>query len=240
MEHQKILNLLNKANYFKFVERKRNFVNDNSKAKYNVRNEIIYKVLKSNLCDYNDAYILVRGDISITGHQATQVTFKKCTPFTKCVAEVYEILIDDAKYLDLVMPINNLIEYSSNYSETTGSLRFYFKDEATNFKTDVVNDDKFKSFKYNAKWLENTVADGANAISRNETIAVPLNYLSNFWRSLEMPIINCKVELKLKWTKYCILSAAGADVNGRDSNITFTIKDTKLYNPVVTLSAKNN
>ena len=55
-----------------------------------------------------------------------------------------------------------------------------------------------------------------------------------------MPIINCKVELKLKWTKYCILSAAGADVNGRDSNITFTIKDTKLYNPVVTLSAKNN
>ena len=56
-----------------------------------------------------------------------------------------------------------------------------------------------------------------------------------------MAIINCKVELKLKWTKYCILSAAGADVNDRDSNnITFTIKDTKLYDPVVTLSAKDN
>ena len=58
----------------------------------------------------------------------------------------------------------------------------YFKDEATNFKTDVVNDNKFKSFKYNAKLLENTVADGANAVSRNATIAVPLNYLSNFSR----------------------------------------------------------
>ena len=65
------------------------------------------------------------------------------------MAKVYEILIDDAEYLDLVMPINNLIEYSSNYSETTGSLWFCFKDEATNFMTDVVNDDK--SFKYNAK-----------------------------------------------------------------------------------------
>ena len=54
--------------------------------------------------------------------------------------------------------------------------------------------------------------------------------LSNLWRSLEMPLINCKVELKLKWTKYCVLSAAGADVNGNDNdNIIFTIKDTKLY-----------
>ena len=59
---------------------------------------------------------------------------------------------------------------------------------------------------------------------------MPLKHLSNFWISLEMPLINCKVELKLKWTKYCVLSAAGADVNGNDNdNIIFTIKDTKLY-----------
>ena len=77
---------------------------------------------------------------------------------------------------------------------------------------------------------------------RNAIIAVPLKYLSNFWRLLEMSLINCKVELKLKWTNYCVLSAAGTDnVNGNDddNNIIF-IKHTKLYVPVVTLSARGN
>ena len=96
---------------------------------------------------------------------------------------------------------------------------------------------------YQAKLLENTEADGANGILKIATIAVPLKYLSNFRRSLEMPLINCKVELKLKWTKYCVLSTAGADnINGNndDNNIIFTIKDTKLYVSVVTLSARDN
>ena len=78
MEHQKILNLLNEANDSKFVTRKWNTVNDNSNANYYVGNKIMYcaEVLKSNLCDYNDACILVRGNITITGHQVTQVTFE--------------------------------------------------------------------------------------------------------------------------------------------------------------------
>ena len=75
----------------------------------------------------------------------------------------------------------------------------------------------------------------------NTTIAVPLKYLSDFWRLLEMPLINCKIELKLKSTKYCVFSAAGANVNGNDDdNNIFTIKDTKLYVPVLTLSARDN
>ena len=95
--------------------------------------------------------------------------------------------------------------------------------------------------KYNAKLLKNTVADGTNEFLKNATIAVPFNYLSNFWRSLEMPLINCKAELKLKWTKYCVLSAAGANNDNTKPNyIIFTIKDTKLYVPVVTLSLKDN
>ena len=72
---------------------------------------------------------------------------------------------------------------------------------------------------------------------------MPLKYLSNFWRSLELPLINCKVELKFKWTKYCVLSAAGnenANDNDNDNNVIFTIKDTKLYVPAVNLSAKDN
>ena len=74
---------------------------------------------------------------------------------------------------------------------------------------------------------------------------MPLKYLSNLWRSIEIPLINCKVKLKLKWTKYCVLTAAGADnVNGNDddnnNNKIFAIKYTKLYVPVVTLSARDN
>ena len=96
--------------------------------------------------------------------------------------------------LNVVMSMYNLIEYSSNYSETTRNLWFYSKDEATNFNADVANDNNFKSFKYKAKLLENTEADGVNGILNSATIAVLLKYLSNFWRSLEMPLINCKVE----------------------------------------------
>ena len=102
-------------------------------------------------------------------------------------------------------------------------------------------------FMYKAKLLKNIVAQDAqnqaNRILKNATLAVPLKYLSNFWRSLEMPLINCKIESKLKWTKYCVLSPNGNDnVNDIDNanDIIFTIKDTKLYVPVATLSARNN
>ena len=141
----------------------------------------------------------------------------------------------------------SLIEYSSNYSETTGSLWFYSKNEATNFNADIVNDDNFKSFKYKTKLFGNTAAqpapNDANGILKNATTAVPLRYLSNFWKSLEMPLINCQVELKLRWAKPCALSLGSTDnsnVNNDDNNIIFTIKDTKLYVPVVTLSAEDN
>ena len=134
----------------------------------------------------------------------------------------------------------NLREYSSNCSETTGSLWFFSKDEGTNFNADIANTNNFKSFKYKTKLLGNTEAqpapNNANGILKNTAIAVQLKYLSNFWRSLEMSLINCKVELKLKWKKYCVLSANGNDnVNDNDNaNIIFTIKDTKLYVLVVT------
>ena len=134
----------------------------------------------------------------------------------------------------------NLQSNSSSYSETTESLWFYPKDGATNFNVDIANDNNFKSFMYKAKLLENNEADGDNGISKNVEIAVSLKYLSNFWRLLEMPWINCKFELKIKWTNYCIISAAGADnVNNKDNNIIFTIKDIKLYVAVLTLSAEN-
>ena len=138
----------------------------------------------------------------------------------------------------------NLIEYSSNYSEITGSLWFYSKYQAINFDADIEDNDDFKSFKYKTKLVGKTEVDYANGTSKNAAIAVPLKYLSNFWRSLEMSFINSRVELKLKWTKYCVLSVAGSENNINEdanaNNIIFAIKDTKLYVPVVTWSAKDN
>ena len=142
--------------------------------------------------------------------------------------------IDEAEDLNFVMPMYNLIEYSSNYSETTEILWFYSKDEATNLNANIAN-------------IVQPAPNAANGILKNATIAVPLKYASNFWRSLEMQLINCKVELKIKWTKYCVLPAPGNDnVNGNvnddvsGNNIIFTIKNTNLYVPVVTLSAREN
>ena len=90
----------------------------------------------------------------------------------------------------------NLIEYSSNISKSTGSVWFCSKDEVTDFSVDIANTDNFKYFMYKAKLLENTVVGGANGILKNGTIALPLKYLSNFWISLEMTLLNSKVELK--------------------------------------------
>ena len=105
MEHQKILNLLYEGNNFKFVTRKWNIVNNNSN--YGVGSEFIYntEALKSNLCDYNDTYILVTGNITIIRHQTKQVAFKNCAPFTKGITKIYGTITDDAENLDLVMPI---------------------------------------------------------------------------------------------------------------------------------------
>ena len=201
MEHQKLLNLLNKAGDFNFVTRKWNIFNDQSNSNYDVGNEIIYKteVLKYNLCDYNDAYILVRGGITIIGNNVTQVAFTDCAPFTKSITKVDGTTIDASENLDLVVSIYKLLIYMSNHFDTTCSLWLYSKDEATNFNVDIRNNDNFKYFKCKAKLFGDTVADVVNGILRDTTLAVPLKYLSNFWRSLEMSLIKCKVELKLKW-----------------------------------------
>ena len=154
-------------------------------------NEITYnaEVLKSNLCDYNDAYIfLVRGDITVATAHVTQLAFKNYAPFTKCFTKIDRTTIDDFEDLDLITPMYSLIEYSSNYPETKRSLWIYPKDEATDFNADIANN-SFKSFKFKTKLFGNTVAKPANAangILKNVTIAVPLKYLSNFWRSIEL------------------------------------------------------
>ena len=165
-------------------------------------------MLRSNLCDYADAYILVKGTITITGagnddatKQADErdkgVTFKNCAPFTKCISRINNTDIDTAQDIDIVMSMYSLIEYSDNYSTTSGSLWQYYKDEPNNNLADS------ESFKSKVKITENTPADD---YVKNVEIIVPLKYLSNIWRTLEMPLINCEVTLFLTWSPTCVIT----------------------------------
>ena len=106
------------------------------------------------------------------------------------------------------MPMYNLIEYSDNYSDTSGSLWDFKRDEIVN-NADVNNDNNAPSFKYKASIIGST---GNNGLKNGVKIAVPLKYLSNFWRSLETRLINCKIELSLNWIERCLLTAANTAI----------------------------
>ena len=237
METQKIVNLLNNTEneYSKFATKKWYIIDSESKGNYSHENPIKFLTssLESSLCDYSDAYILVTGNITATpNNAATQVIFKNCAPFKHCRTEINDTFVDYADFINIAMPMYNLIEYSDNYSDTSGSLWGFKRDEIVN-NADVTNDDNAPSFKYKANLIGNTEDNGRK---NGVKIAVPLKYLSNFWRSLEMPLINCKVELSLKWIENCVLTTAaiGANANanaaGADS-ATFKITDAKLYVP---------
>ena len=138
MEYQKIANLLdnNKTNQpSKFRTKNWVEINDESRGTYNVNSQIKFKttLLKSSLCNYSDAYILIKGTITITGAGADaaarqaderdrEVVFKNCAPFTNCISEINNTQVGNAKDIDIVMPMYNLIEYSDNYAEASGSL----------------------------------------------------------------------------------------------------------------------
>ena len=159
MEYQKIANLLDNASNepSKFRTRNQVKINDESREAY-YDDDIKFKttMLRSNLCDYADAYIPVKGTITIIGagnddaaRQADErdkgVIFKNCAPFTKCISRINNTDIDNAKNIDIVKPLYNLIEYSNNYSKTPGSLWKYYKDDPNNNITDS------ESFKFKVK-----------------------------------------------------------------------------------------
>ena len=250
MEYQKIANLIddyasNQPSKF----RTRNYVeiNDESRGEYNVNSQIKFKtiMLKSSLCDYSDAYILPKGTISVNNTAAQgaaanytnqKVIFKNCAPFTNCISEINNTQIDNAQDIDIVMPMYNLIEYSDNYAKTTGSLWQYCKDiPALNANDEIIAFDANNltdSFDFKLKITGQTEDDGTKDVG----IMVPLKYLSNFWRTLEMPLINCEVNLILTWSSTCVIASA---INANQA-ATFAITDTKIYIPVVTLSTQEN
>ena len=139
--------------------------------------------MESSLCDYSDVYILVTGNLTTTPNDnAKQEAFKNCS-FTTCRTEINETFVDEADFINIATPMYNLIEYSNNQSDTSGSLWGFRKDEIVN--NAVVSDgDNAPSFKYKASITGNTEDNGRK---NGVKIALPLKYLSNFGRSLEMP-----------------------------------------------------
>ena len=143
------------------------------------------------------------------------------------------MFIDEANHIYIIMPTYNLIEYSDDYSDTSGSLWQFRRDEVRDNNANL-NVNNSQSFKYKAGLVGKTKDyDNPNSFAKNTKIIVPLKYLSNFWRSLEMPLINCKIHLELNWIEDCILSSAR-------NSAKFKITDAKLHVPIVTLSTKDN
>ena len=185
MEYQKIANLMDAASNQPSKFRTKNWVeiNDESRGTYNVNSQIKFKttMLKFSLCDYSDAYILVKGRITITGAAADAaarraderdkgMAFKNCSPFTNCISEIDNTQVDNAKDINILMRMYNLIEYSDNYAKTSGSLWQYFRDEPDD---DLEDSESFKSkIKITGKTPNNNNA-------KDVEIMVPLKYLSN-------------------------------------------------------------
>ena len=263
MEYDKINNLLlsednESEELSKFVTRKYVRVNSLSNT-YNENKSIRFKtpMLRSNLCDYSDAYILVKGTITVTAPGANNganniknkrnrsLILKNNGPFVTCITRIKGELIQDADDLDIVMSMYNILEYSQNYRKTIGSLYNYYRDELSD-DADDSNFDNIKvvnsnTFMYNV----NAGADGCD-VNKNGTqeveLAIPLKYLGNFWRALNIPLISCEVSLELKWDKNCVITSleqrdiGGGNRDNAPTGATLVINYCQLYVPALTLS----
>ena len=242
MENQKIINFLDKIDTDSkhFTTKKRYIINDKNNTNYGVdkitgannSDTIKYdtRVLKPNLCDYAEAYILVDGTIraAYNVNDDTRLALKNCALFTKCNLEINDEHVHTAENLHIVMPMYNLIEYSDNYQDSSATLYQYKRDETQDDLANNLATNTSSSFKYKVNLSGNPV-DANNVARLSLKVAVPLKYLSNFFRSLEIPLINCKIKLNLTWKKDCVLSTDN-DANAANAayNPVFIINDTKL------------
>ena len=201
MEFQKHVNLLNELVNESLKCATKWFVIQNQNTSYRKRNEndgstkFKTKLMKSSLSDYSDAYILVTGVITATNvDEDTNAAFKNCAPFTECITHISDKHIDAAENLDIAMPMHNLIQYSDNYSDTSRIIWQSKRDKSrinNAGNTGNAPSNNSSPFKYKSNILGKPVTD---EVFQNVKIALPLKYLSNFLKSLEMPLINCKNE----------------------------------------------
>ena len=189
------------------------------------------------------------GNIAVVaGDGDTKAAFKKCHPFIRAVVHLNDKHVDTAENLDLIMNLYNLIDYSVNYSDTTASLYQYKRAEQPRDNyNDLVNVtiNNSSSFKYKSNLMDTTSTaidtdtnpdiPAAHRLWENIKIAVPLKYITNFFRSLELPLINTQLYIELNWTKHSIMT--DADDNNASG---FQITKTELYVPVITSNTQNN
>ena len=229
-------------NLSKFATREYVRVNSLSNT-YNENKSIRFKtpMLRSDLCDSTGAYILVNVTITVTGNhprdrQNRTLILKNNAPFISCITRIDGELIEDAEDLDIVMPMYNLLEYSKNYRKTIGSLYNYHRhelsDDNENDNFDNIKVVNSKAFKYKNKIIGNTynvnstivpAAGGArvanpdydanNSGKKSIELVIPLKYLGNFWRALNIPLISCEVSLELKWNKNCVITIIQRKIN---------------------------
>ena len=199
----------------------------------------------------------VKGKITVTNPNDNanfnkELTLKNNTPFISCISKINGELVENAEDLDIVMPMYNLFEYSTNYEKTSGSLFNYYRDEPKEH-TIGAGDDAINISIRNSKSFDYKTAiigslDAGEDEKEDVTIVIPLKYLANFWRSLDIPLINCEITLILSWYEECVLvgrafrgpPAAAANRINSPTSAKFEITDCKLYVPVVTLSAEND
>ena len=177
------------------------------------------------------------------------MTLKNNTPFISCISKINGELVENAEDLDIVLPMYNLLEYSKNYEKTSGTLFNYYRDEPRGITTGAGNNvinisiRNSKSFDYKTEITGSL--DAGEDEKEDVRIAITLKYLGNFWRSLDIPLINCEITLILSWYKECVLvgrafrGPPAAAINS-PTDAKFEITDCKLNVPVVTLSAEND
>ena len=167
------------------------------------------ETIKSSLCHYSDAFILVTGNITVNAPNNTDVAFKPYVPFSVCKKVINNVLLDKANHIYIAVPMYNLMEYSDNYSDRSGSLWQFKRDEVPTNNVDLTIDNS-QSFKYKTALVGKTAnKNNRNSFAKETKIVLPLKYLYNFCRLLEMLLINYKVHLELNWIEDCILYSAG-------------------------------
>ena len=238
METEKIINLLNNSSNEKSKLATRMwFVIDSrtTKCKYKQGNTIRFETetIKSSLCNYSDVLILVTGNITVNAANNTDVAFKNWAPFSTCKTIINDVFAEEADHIYIEMLLYDLIEYRDNYSDISGTLWPFKRDEVSAYNTDLtINNSEF--FKYKPSLVEKTANhNNENRFAKYPKVVVPIKYLSNFWILLQMPLIDCKVHLELNCIEDCILCSA------RNSAKCET-PDAKLRVHIVTLSTKDS
>ena len=185
----------------------------NAENRYKPSKQIKFKtsMLQSDLCDFSDAYIVVKGTIIAVENPNNdannkKLVFKNNASFISCITKNNNTPTDNTENLVIVMPMYNLVEYSKNYSKTSGSLWDYYRDKPNSGTEGNINYSIKGSKSFDYKTSITGKLEGNTVENESVEIVVPLKYLSNFWRSLEIPLINCEISLTLTWSENCVIT----------------------------------